>query len=227
MPWGPRSVVPWMNEEKKEKTTSKGQPKNRAKSQTWMWGERETRNEKQKHRSWSMMMKGKSPENVASIQQKAPIHFLRGNKTPTQKNTKSQKQTFKNQSRNRKKNHQGPRVASSHTPAHQLLDLDSRPTLWRSSTVLPWSSAAGRTTRRIIENVFAIDVAGTGCEGCAFVSAGVTLFETVELYFCADGFYEAHNCCERVFCLVCVCGRARRKGCSDGRWFLELTIDVL
>lgn len=47
----------------------------------------------------------------------------------------------------------------------------------------------------MIKDVFAIDVAGAGGEGCAFVSACVTLFEAVELDFCADGVHEAHACC--------------------------------
>lgn len=56
----------------------------------------------------------------------------------------------------------------------------------------------------MIKDVFAIDVAGAGGEGCAFVSAGVALFEAVELDFCADGIHEAHVCYvgEGEFCLL-------------------------
>ena len=55
----------------------------------------------------------------------------------------------------------------------------------------------------MIENVFAVNVAGAGGEGCAFVSAGVALFEAVEFDFCADGVHEAHVCYMKVY-LLCV-----------------------
>jgi hypothetical protein len=65
-----------MNERRKErKTTSKDRPKNRAKAKQERKEEKERQEmENEKACSWSMMMK-KSPENVASIDKKPPVHF--------------------------------------------------------------------------------------------------------------------------------------------------------
>jgi hypothetical protein len=90
VPW--ESKVCCSNERRKRKTTSKGQPKNRAKAkQECEEGKRETRNENGKHRSWSMMMKRKSPENVASIEKKTPSPLLRGKNNNTAAWTSKQK----------------------------------------------------------------------------------------------------------------------------------------